>query len=312
MSDTLARALESDDTGMDRRKLLKMGIWAAPVVVLATATPAAASSPSTTPVQNLNVTASGVSYINDGSKFTGIAGSVAIKLQQSAGPLTSAEGITVTLTIDSASLQKTAPTNLSAGWSSAPPVESGTNFIYTFSHPTALAPEAASTLDFTMPGVAGFSATVGRAWQASTSATVTGGSVDGTTVKGVVTAQVATATTSAVISGEPSFQLGTGSTSKQVAVTVATATNAAMIAKMSVKRTHSQDRFIGDTAWDLSNQTVGSDNYLIATSGSLPATTPSVAFPKFHEQNTGDVHEFTIEFLFGGVAYAPATRRGSF
>ena len=44
MTDTLARALAPSDTGIDRRKLLKMGVWAAPVVVLATAAPAAAAS----------------------------------------------------------------------------------------------------------------------------------------------------------------------------------------------------------------------------------------------------------------------------
>ena len=32
------------DAGIDRRKLLKLGVWAAPVVLLATATPAAAAS----------------------------------------------------------------------------------------------------------------------------------------------------------------------------------------------------------------------------------------------------------------------------
>jgi len=44
VTDTLARALESDNNGLDRRKLLKIGVWAAPVVVLATAAPAAAAS----------------------------------------------------------------------------------------------------------------------------------------------------------------------------------------------------------------------------------------------------------------------------
>ncbi|KAF2414816.1 hypothetical protein B1729_03010 [Microbacterium sp. B35-04] len=44
MTDTPARALASDDRTIDRRKLLKMGVWAAPVVVLATAAPAAAAS----------------------------------------------------------------------------------------------------------------------------------------------------------------------------------------------------------------------------------------------------------------------------
>jgi len=44
VTDTLARALEPAGNGIDRRKLLKMGVWAAPVVVFATAAPAAAAS----------------------------------------------------------------------------------------------------------------------------------------------------------------------------------------------------------------------------------------------------------------------------
>ncbi|MFF2487764.1 hypothetical protein ACFVSU_15275 [Microbacterium sp. NPDC058062] len=49
MTDTLARALATaDDHTIDRRKLLKMGVWAAPVVVLANAAPAAAASPDLT------------------------------------------------------------------------------------------------------------------------------------------------------------------------------------------------------------------------------------------------------------------------
>ena len=45
MTDTLARALASaDDHTIDRRKLLKVGAWAAPVVVLAAAVPAASAS----------------------------------------------------------------------------------------------------------------------------------------------------------------------------------------------------------------------------------------------------------------------------
>ena len=50
MTDTLARALASaDDHTIDRRKLLKVGAWAAPVVVLAAAVPAASASGTTIP-----------------------------------------------------------------------------------------------------------------------------------------------------------------------------------------------------------------------------------------------------------------------
>ncbi|KQP69579.1 hypothetical protein ASF40_17115 [Microbacterium sp. Leaf288] len=312
MTDTLARALESDNNGLDRRKLLKIGVWAAPVVVLATAAPAAASSPSTTPVQSLDVTASDVHYTNDGAKFTGAAGSIAIQLVQSDGPATNATGVTVTLTINSASLQNAAPTNLSAGWTSAAPIASGANYVYTFSYPTGLTPDAQRTLDFTLPGLTEFSATIGRSWRAVTSATVTGGTVASTTVQGVVAAQVATATSNAVISGAPDVPPGAGAGGKEVTVTVATASNAAITARMTVKRTHSQDKFLAKQNWSPSSVTIANVVYLITTSDTLPSSTSSVTFPTFHEQNTSDVHDFTIEFLFNGVVYAPATRRGSF
>ncbi|MFE5407287.1 hypothetical protein [Microbacterium sp. NPDC056569] len=54
MTDTLARALEpTTDHTIDRRKLLKVGAWAAPVVVLAAAVPAASASVDTATLQTM-------------------------------------------------------------------------------------------------------------------------------------------------------------------------------------------------------------------------------------------------------------------
>ncbi|RLK48007.1 hypothetical protein [Microbacterium telephonicum] len=64
MQDALPRLDDAFDgskrNGMDRRQLLKMGAWAAPVIVLATAAPAAAAStdpPTTAPYTPPNVVA---------------------------------------------------------------------------------------------------------------------------------------------------------------------------------------------------------------------------------------------------------------
>src|SRR4051812_33272548 len=52
---TTSDVSRAEDAGIDRRKLLKMGAWAAPVVVIAAAVPAASASPGTTVAQALGV-----------------------------------------------------------------------------------------------------------------------------------------------------------------------------------------------------------------------------------------------------------------
>lgn len=104
MTDTLARALESDNNGLDRRKLLKIGVWAAPVVVLATATPAAAASPE-------QLSANSVSVPVTANQTAGNGGRVNVKVQAtSTAALTVA--VTAVMKITTLVSDKNAPSSL--------------------------------------------------------------------------------------------------------------------------------------------------------------------------------------------------------
>lgn len=154
----------SDRRTLDRRQLLKAGAWAAPVIVLATAAPAAATSPTdaNTPWNSTVLTSSlwGLTVggnPNNTQYFSGIDGNAypAIKGKQGAPAVNS---IVLTITVPKAGMRAEKPTVRadSPGWSPSTPgyVEHADTIDYVFLWSGAQAAQSYHQfrLNFTLPG----------------------------------------------------------------------------------------------------------------------------------------------------------------
>jgi hypothetical protein len=145
---------KADPPGIDRRTVLKAGVWTAPAIVLATSTPAfAVVSGEQGEIRFTNVTA----WIEGTAlDFQGIAGTTQFQATWSATAqvVTSA---TLTITVPSAGMLVENPTVTVGGsqWTAAGASALGDDIVYTFLWAGSIDPEApgiSDELEFLLPG----------------------------------------------------------------------------------------------------------------------------------------------------------------
>jgi len=307
VTDTLARALATaDDHTLDRRKLLKVGAWAAPVVVLAAAVPAASASGAMT----LSFEESNFFYTSNAAEFTGVGAAIKVKLAHSTGSGGSVNPLTMVVKIGSAGLQQVAPTITGSGWTGGAPAVEGDRFVYTFTYAGGLtAGGSTSGLLFTVPKVAtagAFVTTLNRYTFAQTIGTAVNASVSQATTQGEVGARQGAGATPAVIPAQPEAP---GSSNKDFAVTVVVAANASVVALLTVTNPTGQDVGFGANgtyAAPAPGGTVVSKS--VARSTSQTAGKVTFGFPSY-AMNNASSRTYKIEFFLNGsaAAFAPAT-----
>ena len=309
MTDTLARALASaDDHTIDRRKLLKVGAWAAPVVVLAAAVPAAGASGtaalSFAPGANLF-------YTWGSTAVSGIGGTVAVKLDHTSGSGGSATPVTVVISVDAAGLAAGVPAQVvsGSGWATAG-VAGPTNgrMSYTFTYAPALAAGASTaTLVFSVAAATGFAPIFNRAWTMPSTGTGVNATLSGASAVGTVSVAAVGATAAVAVPAEPDVPVG-----KDVTITVEASSSAVVVPRLSVKRTHQNDGFATPVLaeWGITVQGTGKTATDIATGTGFTGR-QTITFPKYSQQTGSDSHTWTIEFLVNGVPFAPATKTGT-
>lgn len=281
-------ALASDrtDAAIHRRQLLKIGAWAAPALVLATAAPAAAAA--SQDKVTLAFTAATASYTSNTSAVNGISASFTITPQLTAGTPGSVTSMTLVVTMPSTGLST--PTITGAGWTASAP---GTG-TYTFLYTGNLAAGSSTTLAITWATASGFSPTE-RSWSASVTGSATATTVTGTSTAGTIAAAGVTGTPTVTASGDK----------KLVTLTVAATSDAPVVARLTVTKKLNNDAFVStNSAWPVGS--TGSEGSidtarLIATS--IPFTgAKTVIFPAFQKQSGDDTNRnYTIEFLVNGV-----------
>ncbi|MGU3645886.1 hypothetical protein ACLBXX_13035 [Microbacterium sp. C23T] len=290
MTDTLARAIASaDDHTIDRRKLLKVGAWAAPVVVLAAAVPAAAASGTT----QLSVTAGAtLFYTWTDTTPTGIGGAVTLGLAHTAGSGGSATPVSIVVSVDASGLAAAnAPTVVSgAGWTPAGvsgPTNGRLNYTFTYA-PSLAAGGSTATLVFVVPAATGFSQISTRSWTIAASGTGVNATVSGATATGTVVSSIAAVT--GTPNPNPSGKTATISASATAAISVRP--------RLSVKRTHQSDRFDGKADWSLSTEGTGKTATDIAV-GPAFSGADTLHFPTYVTQSGLGGHDYKIDFLLG-------------
>lgn len=322
MTDTLARALASaDDHTIDRRKLLKVGAWAAPVVVLAAAVPAASASGASA----LSFAPGAMAYTwgtTSGSGVAGIGGEFPIALTQTTGTNGAAKNITVIVTVGSQGLAATAP-QVPAGWSASAGTIAGNNLVFTFIHTGAISAGGATppTLTFTLAPATAATATAPSSIDPSTpriwSASVSGTSDTGTVTPGAAgNLSVALAASGAVVAvpATPTISAPSTGENKQATVSIAVSPSASVVARLTVNRGHNAD--IGFSGSFASHSPAGTyANGTSSTGVNVATTVPFtgaqvVTFPP-HTAKSGSGRGYTLEFLVNGVVFAPATRNGT-
>lgn len=119
--------------GLDRRQLLKAGVWAAPVLVLTTAVPASAASVTPTDVI-LRFTHAYAFYAWDAGHKTGLTVTTKVEADSQMG--TSTTSVTLVFTVEALGLSTTAAPSIATGgpaWTSTgPAVANGSSLVFTF------------------------------------------------------------------------------------------------------------------------------------------------------------------------------------
>lgn len=142
--------------GIDRRQLLTAGVWAAPVIVLATAAPAAAASPLPSSLV-FNDLGAWIVPGPSGTVLGQIDGTTSVRVEyaQGAEHVTS---MTVVITVSAieglvATTPTVKPSSSGGTWEGVSGVVSGESTVYTFTWVGELTPSQGQTqLDFTLPG----------------------------------------------------------------------------------------------------------------------------------------------------------------
>ncbi|HYP73168.1 MAG TPA: hypothetical protein VEP72_03710 [Microbacterium sp.] len=160
MTDTLPRldgAFDgSDARTLNRRQLIRAGAWAAPVIVLATAAPAAAVSPDKATVHMYNFSQNGKtvhwSASQNANVVDALKGSVSFKSDASSAQTVTSATLTVTV-IGAAGLRVEKPviTAGASNWSVVSSTKSGDSMVYVFLFAGSVAAGATSpTLSYTL------------------------------------------------------------------------------------------------------------------------------------------------------------------
>lgn len=311
MTDTLARALEPANEGIDRRKLLKVGAWAAPVVVLAAAVPAASASGTL----QLGHQVKDIFYTWGSNSLTGIAGTFRVDGAQLAGTNGATDGVTLVVKIGSQGLDpaSAAVVGSNTGWQLQSSSNDATNHILTltFLHGGSVTPTVASSaLNFSVAALSGFQATTNRAWNA----TATAAGLNNTAITaGIAFDNVKFA---ALPSGSqpivaPSTPVPSPSPTdaKVVTVKVNVSSNGAIKARMTITnaKLNGQGSDDGFASWAApaspaggslgpANQTVKT----VAESVVLPIGFTEVTFPAYTKQS-GNARSYKIEYFSGNT-----------
>jgi hypothetical protein len=307
LSDALTHeSAASPKYGVSRRQLVKAGVWAAPAVAMAVATPAASASGTLA----LTISGASLAYAWGSGTLNGIDGSLTVTNQTNTGTGGTVEGISVVVSVDATGVALTAPADVTPNWTASTGTVSDGKASFTFTFAGTLASNQSQALIFTL-GSNGLTSTTDRAWTAASSGTtptpdtsVTGGSAGGT---------VSLVTASPTVAPPPSPQLtSTGSNGKDVVVSLSISANVSVVARLTVTPKHQNDDFLPPSAgsgYTIANGgTATADD--VATSGSLSAGPATITFPTYQKQDSAASRSYTLEFLIDGMVYTPATRTG--
>lgn len=148
-------------SGLTRRQVVTAGAWSAPVVLLATAIPAAAASPD---AQIAFTDAEGW-YEYDAQGKIAIRGHFGVQAAYLA-PNIDITGITVVLTIDALGLTGAGEIVGSPGWAIGPAPISNGKYVYTVTYGPTLSTTAvgSTSLDFRLFGNADLAAAPAKEW----------------------------------------------------------------------------------------------------------------------------------------------------
>lgn len=309
MTDTLARALASaDDHTIDRRKLLKVGAWAAPVVVLAAAVPAASASGTL----QLGHQVKGIFYTWGTNSLTGIAGTFRVDGAQLAGTNGATDGVTLVVKIGSQGLDpaSAAVVGSNAGWQLQSSSNDATNHILTltFLHGGSVTPTVASgTLNFAVAALSGFQATTNRAWNATATAAGLNHTAitAGVAVDNVKFAALPSGSQPIVAAAVPA-PAPSPTDSKRVTVKVNISSNGNILARMTV--TDPKLGNGGDTGfagWGTSAYAgaLGPQSQMVksvAETAALPIGFTEVIFPAYTKQSNS-TRNYKIEYFSGNT-----------
>jgi hypothetical protein len=136
---------------VDRRTVVRAGVWTIPVVTLATAAPALAVSGTTGSLSFDTFNLFGTGYNGQGKPTTAETQIQVQNVWTTGGPTLAT--ITVQVTYSNSRVDGSAATILSgSGWSAGAPVKNGGSWLYSFVWAGSLAQSAStSTLSYTVP-----------------------------------------------------------------------------------------------------------------------------------------------------------------
>lgn len=305
MSDALSHEPAAPQKqGLSRRQLVTAGAWAAPVVALTVATPAASASGSLT----LVISGASLGYAWGSGTLNGITGALTVTNQTTTKTGGTVQGISVVVSVDAAGIATTTPTGVTANWTPSVGTVSGTKVSFTFTFAGTLTPGQSQALSFTL-GSSGITALTNRAWTAASNGSTptpntsfTGGSAAGT---------VSLVTASPTVAPSTFQPSGTGNNGKDVVVSLSISANVSVVARLTVTPKHKNDNFIGTFSGGTITPGATDTADDVATTNSISAGPATITFPTYQKQDSALDRKYTLEFLINNVVYAPATKTGN-
>lgn len=291
----------------NRRQVIKAGVWAAPVVAVALATPAASASGTLT----LALASGPFFYVWGADRPNAVRGALTVSNTTTSKTGSPVRDVAVKVSVSSAAVTTAAPTAVTGGWASPTAgVVVGANTEFTFTYAGPLSQSSAQPLAFTLTPTA--TPVAGAGWTASATGTPT--RTDGTIVTGGSTSgaiAIAEAGVAAAVVAPQATLTRTGNPAKEVTASIAINATGPFTARLTVTSVHKDDSFVGPWAGGTITESAVAGGLDIATTTVLPAGSTTVTFPKYVKQGASSTLGYKIEVFFGGALFSAGSRSGS-